>query len=333
MNADVAPRPTSLADYVGQEPIVAALRRAISAARRGDRPLGHVLVTGGPGLGKTSLAGAIAAELGAPIVAVNAPAIEHKGALAALLTSLRPGAVLFVDEIHALPRALQELLYPAMEDGYVDLPAGKQVVRVPLAPFTLVAATTRAALLSQPLRDRFAYSFQLRPHGEDAIAEIVHRAAAKIGLSIDPAAAREVARRSRSTPRVALRLLRACRDFAAAAGQGSIVTAACTVAALRAAGVDEAGLEALDRDYLAAVVRAGAPIGLDAVASAIGEEPRTIEEVVEPHLVALGLVQRTPRGRVATAAGVAHLQGRAQGWAPRSRQLPEADVEDAEVLS
>lgn len=330
---DQAPRPSALANYVGQPESVATLRRAITAARAAGRQLGHLLFAGGSGHGKTTIARIVAAELGAPIVETTGPAIEHKGALAALLTSLPTGAVLFIDEVHGLDRKLQEILYAAMEDGVVDLQAGKRVIRMQLAPFTLVAATTRAALLTAPLRDRFAYTLQMRDYSTDELAEIIRRAAPQLGLTITHEACAEIAGRSRGTPRVALRLLRAARDFAAAAGLRRDVSRACATAALDAIGVDDLGLERLDRDYLRVVAAASGTIGIDAICAELGEERRTIEEVVEPHLLAISFVRRTKGGRVATAAGIAHLQPKSAAWAPASRRLPDGDVEDAEILS
>jgi Holliday junction DNA helicase RuvB len=324
-------RPATLADYVGQPEIVATLRRAITAAKQGNRQLGHLLFAGISGGGKTTISQIVAAEIGAKLVATTGPAIEHRGALAALLTSLPAGGVLFIDEIHGLDRKLQEILYSAMEDGVVDLQTGKRVIRMKLAPFTLVGATTRAALLTAPLRDRFAYTFQLRPYAISAITEIVRRAASPLGLVIEPAACAEIAHRSRGVPRVALRHLATCRDFAASAGCGHFMSAICAAAALDAIGVDEIGLDSTDRAYLAIVANAGAPIGLDAVCAELGEETRTIEEVVEPYLLAAGLVRRTKAGRVVTAAGVAHLQPKEPRWAPKSRMLD--DVTDAEIVS
>jgi holliday junction DNA helicase RuvB len=329
---DQALRPISFDDYVGQPEVTATLRRAITAARHGGRQLGHLLFAGNAGCGKTTAAQVVAAEIGAPLVATTGPAIEHRGALAAILTSLASGGVLFIDEIHGLDRKLQEILYSAMEDGVVDLQAGKKMIRMRLEPFTLVAATTRTALLTAPLRDRFAYTLQLRPYDTSAISEIVHRAASPIGVSIDPAAADEIASRSRGTPRVALRLLRTCRDFAAAATRSAVVTAEVARLALHAIGVDSAGLDLLDRAYLGAVAAAGAPIGVDAICAEIGEERRTIEEVVEPHLITLGFVRRTKAGRVVTAAGVAHLTPRPPRWAPENRMIGE-DITDAEIVS
>jgi len=333
MNKDNDTRPISFDSFVGQKAVIDVLRRAIVAARSSNRACSHMLLTGGPGLGKTSIASMIAHEMGTNLHAIMAPAVEHKGALIGLLTGARAGDVIFIDEIHALKPALQECLYSALEDGVVDLQAGKRVIRMTLAPFTLIGATTRAALLTAPLRDRFAYTFQLRPYAADAIAEIVRRAANPLGLVIEPAACAEIARRSRGVPRVALRLLRAARDFAASAGCGPFVSTVCAAAALDAIGVDELGLEGTDRSYLTIVAAAGAPIGLDAVCAELGEERRTIEEVVEPYLLAAGLIRRTRAGRVVAAAGVAHLQPKEPRWAPEDRMIGGGNVEDAEVLS
>lgn len=333
MKTDQDLRPTSLDDFVSQHQTIATLRRAITAARRAGRPVGHLLFAGMAGCGKTSLAAVVAAEMGAKFVATTGPAIEHRGELAALLTGLGAGDVLFVDEIHGLDKKLQEILYSAMEDGVVDLAAGKKMIRMQLPAFTLIGATTRTHLLTGPLRDRFAYTFQIGHYDDVDLQAIVGRSARRLGLPMDDDAAAEIGRRSRGTPRVANRLVRAARDFVESVG-ATRVTSIVAAAALDAIGVDDLGLDTTDRTYLAIVAEAGAPIGLEAIASAMGTERGTIEDVIEPHLVARGLVRRTSRGRVATAAGIQHLQPRADRWAPKSRMISEGnDVIDAELVS
>lgn len=304
-SADPALRPTSFADYVGQTEVISQLRGAVSAARKGRWQLDHVLLTGPAGYGKTSIAAVIAGELGAKLHVTSAPAIEHKGALATLLTTLGEGDVLFVDEIHALDRKIAETIYTALEDGVLDLSAGKRMIRVKLPKFTLVAATTHAGKLPAPLRARFGITCQLRPYNEAELTQIVSRSASLLGVALDAAGALEVARRSRGTPRIANNLLRRVRDAAENSGAQEIggVDAA---AALDAVGVDFAGLTEIDRRYLAAV--ADRPIGLDALASLLGEDRATLEDAIEPPLLQAGLVRRESRGRVATEAGLAHLR-------------------------
>jgi len=304
-SGDPALRPTSFADYVGQTEVVSQLRGAVSAARKRGWQLDHVLLTGPAGYGKTSIAAVIAGELGAKLHVTSAPAIEHKGALATLLTALGEGDVLFVDEIHALDRKIAETIYSALEDGVIDLSAGKRVIRVTLPKFTLVAATTHAGKLPAPLRDRFGITCQLRPYGEAELTQIVARSASLLGVAIDDAGTREIARRSRGTPRVANKLLRRVRDAVANSGAGAI-GGVDVAAALDAVGVDFAGLTEIDRRYLAAV--ADRPIGLDAIASLLGEDRKTLEDAIEPPLLQAGLVRRESRGRVATDAGLAHLR-------------------------
>jgi holliday junction DNA helicase RuvB len=321
-------RPTSFDCYVGQKATIATLRTAVAAARIGRWALDHVLVSGPAGLGKTSLAAVIANELDARLVATSAPSITHKGELAALLTSLEAGDVLFIDEIHRLPVPLQEVLYAAMEDYKVDLFTGGKNARsgkaitVPLPKFTLVGATTHAGMLTGPMRDRFGFSCQLRPYEVAELASIIARSAEILGVAIDPAGCEEIARRSRGTPRIANKLLRRVRDTATmAAYSGALVpfgrpvpAAVATVnlpvaaAALDALGIDAAGLDAVDRAYLGELVAAGAPVGIAALAANLGEPRATLEETVEPFLLALGFIARTGRGRIATAAGRAHLE-------------------------
>lgn len=335
-SADPALRPSSFDDYVGQAAVISQLRGAVSAARRGNWQLDHVLVAGPPGLGKTTLAQVIANELGAQLHATSAPAIEHRGQLASLLTSLGDGDVLFVDEIHALDRAIAEILYSALEDRVLDMPAGKKVIRVPLPKFTLVAATTHAGKLPAPLRDRFGITCQLRPYDEAELATIVARAARLLHLAIDQDGCAAVARRSRGVPRVANKLLRRVRDHAANACPSSVrngvpIDGPVVVSALDATGLDALGLDDLDRRYLAAV--ADRPIGLDALAAQLGEDRRTLEEAIEPHLIQAGLVRREARGRVATDAGRAHLaqaQVAAEAANDAGRTMPQIAWEESE---
>lgn len=300
-SADPALRPTSFDTYVGQAEAISQLRRAVAAAKKGNWQLDHVLLTGMPGLGKTSMAQVIANELGGKLHVTSAPAIEHKGVLASLLTGLAEGDVLFIDEIHALDRKLAETIYTALEDPRVlDMPAGKRVIRVHLPKFTLVGATTHAGKLPAPLRDRFGITCQLRPYTTSELSQIVSGAAARMGVAIDADGCAEVAGRSRGTPRVALRLLRRVRDAGAV-----MIDRATAAAELDAIGVDHAGLVDLDRRYLAAV--ADRPVGLDAIAAMLGEDKQTLEDGIEPYLLQAGFIQRAARGRVATEVGRAHL--------------------------
>jgi Holliday junction DNA helicase RuvB len=304
-------RPRRLAEFIGQERVREQLAVALEAAKGRGEALDHVLLAGPPGLGKTSLASVLAEELGVPFVLTAGPALERKGDIAAFLTALEPRSVFFVDELHRLPRALEETFYPAMEDRKLPITvgqgAGARVVTLDLPPFTLVGATTRAGLLTTPLRDRFGLQQRLEPYGVDDLSLIVERSARILGVTVDPAGARAIAARSRGTPRVANRLLKRVRDFAQVRGDG-IVTAAAADAALAMLEVDELGLDRLDRELLDALCRRfdGGPVGLSTLAVAVGEEPDTIEDVYEPFLLQLGLIKRTPRGRVATAAGYRH---------------------------
>jgi len=305
-------RPKRLQDFVGQEKIKRQLAVSIEAASRRGEPLDHVLLAGPPGLGKTSLAGIVAAELGASFVPTAGPALERKGDVAAFLTALEPGSVFFVDELHRLPRALEETFYPAMEDRRLPITvgqgAGARVVTIDLPPFTLIGATTRAGLLTTPLRDRFGIQHRLEHYGPEDLAEIVIRSAAILGVAIDPAGAKAIATRSRGTPRVANRLLKRVRDYAEVHGEGTI-TAGIASRALDLLEVDAEGLDRLDREILAAICDkfGGGPVGLSTLAVAVAEEPDTIEDVYEPYLLQRGLIARTPRGRVATPRAFAHL--------------------------
>jgi Holliday junction DNA helicase RuvB len=305
-------RPKRLEDFVGQEAIRDQLAVSIEAATIRGEALDHVLLAGPPGLGKTSLAQIVAAELEVPFVQTAGPALERKGDVASFLTALEPRAVFFVDEIHRLPRALEETFYPAMEDGVLPITvgqgAGASIVTLPLPPFTLIGATTRAGLLTTPLRDRFGIRHRLEHYGAEDLARIVTRSARLLGVEIEPAGAVAIARRSRGTPRVANRLLRRVRDYADVR-HGGLVTEAVAAAALDQLEVDEEGLDRLDREILRAICEkfSGGPVGLSTLAVAVGEEQDTIEDVYEPYLLQRGLIERTPRGRAATRRAYAHL--------------------------
>ncbi|MGA2011676.1 MAG: Holliday junction branch migration DNA helicase RuvB [Solirubrobacteraceae bacterium] len=312
LELDRSLRPRRLADFVGQETIRDQLAVSIAAAASRGDALDHVLLAGPPGLGKTSLAQILAAELGVPFVQTAGPALERKGDIASFLTALEPRAVFFVDEIHRLPRALEETFYPAMEDGELPITvgqgAGARIVTLPLPPFTLIGATTRTGLLTTPLRDRFGIQHRLEHYGPEDLARIVIRSARLLGVSIEEGGAVAIARRSRGTPRVANRLLRRVRDYAEVR-HGGIVTESVAASALDLLEVDEAGLDRLDRDILRAICATfgGGPVGLSTLAAAVGEEQDTIEDVYEPYLLQRGLIERTPRGRAATRRAFAHL--------------------------
>ncbi len=305
-------RPRALRDFVGQEPVKAQLSVSLEAAAGRGEALDHVLLAGPPGLGKTSLAQIVAAELDAPFVQTAGPALERKGDVAAFLTALEPRSVFFVDEVHRLPRALEETFYPAMEDRRLPITvgqgAGARVVTLELPPFTLIGATTRAGLLTTPLRDRFGIQHRLEHYGPEDLARIVHRSAAILAAAIDEGGAQAIARRSRGTPRVANRLLKRVRDYAQVRA-GGVITADIATAALDLLEVDHEGLDRLDREILTAICTkfAGGPVGLSTLAVAVGEEADTIEDVYEPYLLQSGLLQRTPRGRAATARAWVHL--------------------------
>ncbi len=305
-------RPRRLGEFVGQEALREQLAVSIEAsAARGDS-LDHLLLAGPPGLGKTSLAQIVAAELEVPFVQTAGPALERKGDVAAFLTALEPRSVFFVDEIHRLPRALEETFYPAMEDQRLPITvgqgAGARVVTLELPPFTLIGATTRAGLLTTPLRDRFGIQARLEPYTVAELAVIVRRSAGILEIELDEAGAVAIAGRSRGTPRVANRLLKRVRDFAEVRMEG-VVTSAAAEAALEMLEVDELGLDRLDREILGAICAkfGGGPVGLSTLAVAVGEEQDTIEDVYEPYLLQQGLIKRTPRGRAATAAAFEHL--------------------------
>jgi holliday junction DNA helicase RuvB len=305
-------RPRRLEDFVGQERVKEQLAVFIEAAKARGEALDHVLLAGPPGLGKTSLAQIVANELGADFVNTAGPALERKGDIASYLTALAPRSVFFVDEIHRLPRALEETFYPAMEDLKLPITvgqgAGAAVVTLDLPEFTLVGATTRAGLLTTPLRDRFGVTHRLELYGPNDLGRIVRRSARILDVAIDDPGAEAIASRSRGTPRVANRLLKRVRDFAEVRGEGDI-DAAVAAEALDLLEVDAAGLDRLDREILRSICEkfGGGPVGLSTLSVAVGEESDTIEDVYEPYLLQQGFLMRTPRGRVATDAAFAHL--------------------------
>jgi Holliday junction DNA helicase RuvB len=309
---DLSLRPRSLDEFVGQRHVAEQLKIAIDAARARGDALDHVLLAGPPGLGKTSLARILADEMDAPFVPTAGPSLERKADVAALLTALEPGSVFFIDELHRLPKALEETLYPAMEDRQLPVTIGQgigaRVVTLDLPAFTLVGATTRAGLLSRPLRDRFGLQQRLEPYELDDLVSIVRRSAGLLGLDIDDEGARLVGLRARGTPRVANRLLRRVRDYVEVRAGGT-VTGPAAAEALDLLGVDALGLDRLDREILRAICAmfAGGPVGLATLSAAVGEEADTIEDVYEPYLLQQGLLQRTPRGRTATPLAYEHL--------------------------
>ena len=311
-DTDTGLRPKALSEYIGQEKAKENLAVFMGAAKMRGETLDHVLLYGPPGLGKTTLSTIIAAEMGVNIKITSGPAIEKQGDLAALLTNLGEGDVLFIDEIHRLNRSVEEILYPAMEDYALDLIIGKgpaaRSIRLPLAKFTLIGATTRAGQLSTPLRDRFGVTFKLELYTTEELSLIVTRSAGILGIEIDPDGAREIAARSRGTPRIANRLLRRVRDFAQIENEGRISREIASYALSRLE-IDELGLDNTDRRMMQTIIKyyGGGPVGLETLAATVGEEAITLEDVYEPYLMQIGFLSRTPRGRCVTRAAYEHL--------------------------
>jgi Holliday junction DNA helicase RuvB len=316
---DAALRPKWLGEFVGQERVKEQLALLIEGARERKECLDHVMFSGPPGLGKTTLAGILANEMGVQIRQTSGPALERTADLAAILTNLEENSVLFVDEIHRMPRPVEEVLYPALEDFKLDVVIGKgpsaRTIRLDLPRFTLVGATTRLGLITLPLRERFGFTPRLEYYGEDELALVVRRSSGILEVDVSTEGAEEIARRSRGTPRIANRLLRRVRDYAQVRGDGS-VTIETAADALALFEVDEQGLDRVDIQLLSALVERfdGGPVGLSTLAAAVGEETGTLEEVYEPYLLQIGFLQRTPRGRMATEAAYRHL-----GMAPEGR--------------
>ena len=327
---DRAIRPLSLADYIGQPVVRDQMELFIQAARGRSEPLDHTLIFGPPGLGKTTLAHIIAQEMGVSIKSTSGPVLERPGDLAALLTNLEPGDVLFIDEIHRLPPIVEEVLYPAMEDFQLDIMIGEgpgaRSIKLDLPPFTLVGATTRAGMLTNPLRDRFGIVQRLEFYSSADLSTIVSRSGGILGLHVEPDGAYEIARRARGTPRIANRLLRRVRDYAEVRGQGQITRPIADLA-LNLLDVDEQGFDHQDRRLLLAMIEKfdGGPVGIDSLAAAISEERHTIEDVLEPYLIQQGYIMRTPRGRVVTRHAYLHFGLNLPG---RLASLPSAELFD-----
>ena len=308
-------RPRKLSEYIGQDRAKKNLSVYVKAALNRNEALDHVLLYGSPGLGKTTLAGIIANELGVNFRQTSGPAIERQGDLASLLTNLQPRDVLFIDEIHRLPRVVEEILYSAMEDFALDIIIGKgpaaRSLRLDIAPFTLIGATTRAGLIAPPLRDRFGVIEHLDFYDTNSLVEIVTRAAGVLSIEIDSDGAREIAKRSRGTPRIANRLLKRVRDFAQIEENQNLITREIADRALTYLEIDEVGLDRTDRNMLQTMLEkfGGRPVGLETIAAAISESTETVEDVYEPFLIQLGFLMRTPRGRVVTEAGRNHIEG------------------------
>ena len=309
---EVGLRPRRLSEFVGQRELKEHLSIVLEAAKKRGQAADHLLLAGPPGLGKTSMAGIVAAEMGVHMHITSGPALERAGDLAAILTKLEDGDVLFIDEIHRLSRAVEEILYPAMEDFQLDIVVGKgpaaSSIRLTLPQFTLVGATTRTGMITGPLRDRFGLVARLDYYADDELEAIVRRAAGILHVQISPEGAWEIARRSRGTPRIANRLLRRVRDFSEVRGDGTISEETARVG-LKVFGVDERGLDKVDRAILNAICQqfAGGPVGLSTVAISVGEQPETVEDMYEPFLIQQGLLARTPRGRIAMPAAYAHI--------------------------
>ena len=337
---DAALRPRHLGEFVGQERVREQLSLILDGARRRGQPADHVLLSGSPGLGKTTLAMIIAAEMSAPLRITSGPAIQHAGDLAAVLTQLAEGEVLFLDEIHRMSRPAEEMLYMAMEDFRVDVVVGKgpgaSAIPLDLAPFTLVGATTRAGLLPGPLRDRFGFTAHMDFYSPAELEQVLVRSAGLLDVRLLPEGGAEIAGRSRGTPRIANRLLRRVRDFAEVRSDG-VISREVAAAALAVYDVDDLGLDRLDRAVLTTLIKrfGGGPVGLSTVAIAVGEEPETVEEVAEPFLFRAGFIVRTPRGRVATAAGWRHLglvpPVGSLGALPGATLFEEIDLRDDEA--